>query len=356
MNIQLSVRPHINKFMDVYNIIYQTCKEYYDKKINDNQLKLKLQHMELYDLFTPDILNQVRTCLIAYTEAILILYLENRRPKYIQLLSRGTFNVVVKISLKLHIQHQPLEYALRLSQDDFCKINLVYIKDQNWYDNLLYYNDISLIKYLTKYPNVYDSCYYQHILDSNSYYTHWSISNIYQQISDVLKYRNKYILKVCELIIFFEKNELLYYDWKLTNFLCDNNDNLVLVDTDFENLYSLMAVCSTHRLTPDPAINLNRMDLKYKFKHSIILMYISAYLSIVAIQNSDNLADYYSTFKCINRFNININNQQTINSTINLISKGLFTEMPLKLSELNKLLKIIKNEFEQINKSYLTIK
>ena len=362
MNFTLSIKPNKinnnaenNEFEKLYKLIYSICDNYYKNKLSDNQIKQSFEKLpNLYNLFNSIILKEIKSCYITYIEAILILYLENRKPKYVKLLSSGTFNVVFEMSLCFN-NNESKNYALRLSKNAICKMNLIEISKQNWYDNMLYYNDISLIKYLNRYPNICDSCYYPHILNSNSntiYYTHWSVSNIYQQITDIKKYKIKYIQKVCELITYFNKNDLLYFDWKITNFLLDNNDNLILVDNDFENLYSLMAVCSTHRLTPDPATDLNKIDIKYKHIRSMILMYISAYLSILSIIKSKSLNEYYMSFKHIDKIGINIDSQKTINSTILMISNNRYQSLPSSINDLKILLNILKDKFEEFELKY----
>jgi hypothetical protein len=347
MDFILAIQPNIKDFEKIYEMIYSTCCKYYNNKIDLVRFKRLFDNIEnLYSLFNPAILEEIKNCYIAYIESMLILYLENKHPKYVKRLSSGTFNSVYQISVKINEKY--INCALRLSKNEICNINFEKIKKQNWYDNLLYYNDISLKKYLKFYPNILDSSLYYHYVNSKSkskiYYTHWSISEIYSPLYNIDKYRNKYIHTVKKLLKIFETNGLLYFDWKINNFMVNNKDELILVDTDFENIYSLMAVCSTHRLTPDPSDNLNKMESILKMAQSNLLMYISAYLSLIAITKSKNLSEYYSSFKFINKFDKMINNESTINSVISLVTENEYNKLPIVKSDIRKILNMIKNK------------
>ena len=356
MNFILAIRPNIQKFNDLYNMIYEICDNYYNNKLTALNIKSSFKSIQdLYQLFTPAILDEIKSCHITYIEAILLLYLENKQPKYIKRLSCSTFNSVFEFSLKINYKYN--HYALRLSKNDICKINFNKIENQEWYDNLLYYNDISLKTYLKFYPNIIDSCYYYHCIDFNNkyyenknkiYYTHWSVSKIYTSIYDINKYRSKYIQIVKQLLKIFEKNELLYFDWKINNFMVDNKDNLILVDTDFENIYSLTAVCSTHRLTPDPSEKLNKLQLSIKILQSMLLMYISAYLSIISINKSKTISEYYMSFKFINKIDKMINNESTINSVISIVSNGKYNSIPDN-KNIKEVINMIKNKINVIS-------
>ena len=358
MDFILAVRPNIENFENLYKIIYSICIKYYNKEIKVIQFEQLFDNLkELYSLFNPKILEEIKNCYITYIESILILHLSNKQPKYIKRLSCGTFNSVYQISIKMNEKRK--NYALRLSKNEICKINFEKLEKQNWYDNLLYYNDISLMKYLKFYPNILDSSEYYHYINSSNnsltkiktesnnlkiYYTHWSISNIYSPLYNINKYRNKYIQIIKQLLKIFEDNGLLYFDWKVNNFMINDKDELILVDTDFENIYSLMAVCSTHRLTPDPSTNLNKMESILKMLQSNLLMYISAYLSLISIIKSKDLSEYYTSFKFINKFDKMINNESTINSVIILVSNNEYNKLPNKKKDINKILNMIKNK------------
>ena len=362
MNIILAIQPNLQEFNNLYQVIYEICNNYYDGKITALDIKSVFENISgfsdsgikhLYHLFTSAILEEIKSSYITYIESILILYLEHKRPKYIKRLSCGTFNTVFEISLKEY--HIRTHYALRISKNEICKINFEKIEKQEWYDNLLYYNDLSLAKYLKFYPNVIDSSKYPHHVDSSKlskdtkiYYTHWSVSEIYVSCYNIEKYKNKYIQVVAHLLKIFETNELLYFDWKINNFMIDKNDNLILVDTDFENVYSLMAVCSTHRLTPDPASTLNKLDSEHKLNQATLLMYISAYLSMIAIKQSKTLTDYYMSFKFINRLDNMINDEHTINSIIIKVTNGKYSNLPIQKKEINDVLNMVKCKIDEL--------
>lgn len=403
MNFVLAIQPNIKDFEKLYKLIFNVCLKYYNNEITSDQLNQVFATNPLHLLFSSNIFDEVKNCYITYIESMLILYLENKHPKYVQRLSCGTFNSVYRISVKINGIRS--EYALRLSKNEICKINFKRIEKQNWYDNLLYYNDISLMTYLKFYPNIHDSSKYPHHIDTSNYkdlnidckskkhidyeapkfeapkfeapksalppinisretletsptsddkstlkiyYTHWSISKIYAPLYNINKYRNKYIQIVKQLLAIFEKNELLYFDWKLNNFMIDENDELVLVDTDFENIYSLTAVCSTHRLTPDPSTSLNKMESSLKMSKSILLMYISAYLSIISISKAKNINEYYMSFKFINKLDKMINNESTINSVISLVSDGKYSTLPNNKRDIKSILKMIKDKLNLI--------
>jgi len=320
-----------------------TTPHFISNSFRIENLKKYSHHLQsLIKLFTFDILNEIKSCLITYIESILILYLEHKQPIYVKRLSSGTFNTIFQISLILpSIAPSRHDYALRISKDEICNINF---KKIDWYDNLLYYNDVSLTKYLKFYPNLIDSSHYPHYVDQSSKqkYTHWSVSWIYSAIYDIPKYKHKYVEIVKHLLSIFEANNLLYFDWKMNNFMV-HNDDLVLVDTDFENIYSMTAVCSTHRLTPDPSPRLNTLKTSDKINQATLLMYISAYLSMISVCLSTSLKDYYMSFKFINKLNPAIDNDSTIASTIKLVTNGEYDYLPIKSNEIKDILRMLKN-------------
>ena len=376
-SIYTSIIPENNVlFQRLFNEVITLVQNYYTHKISFikfHDLFKKLSCSNLLEFFSQELLNTIEEFKISYIEAILILYLENKKPKFVSIINRGTFNLILKIKLN----SSNILYALRVSGNCISKINLT--KKSDYYDNILFYTNLQLKKYLLKYGYIIDSSFYNHIINENEkegeiYFTHWSVSKVYTQFTEknnISYYKYKYIHKVQELLKYFDKNEIYYYDWKIYNFGIDDsletsgNNNLVLLDIDFESPLTIMNICSTHRLTPDPLEELKLSQLLnspssvYKNKIIIakILMYISAYLSMISFYNSSKLTDYNITFKRPSEKYKFINDNDTINCVIKHLTNNLYLEIPSKLTLLKDLYVKIKNEILNLhNKLTISLK
>jgi len=396
MNVQTSIVSKINNnlFKILFSKIIIEINKYYDNLITSEEIKhslIKLNLNELVPFFTPELLIYIKDYEIAYVEAILILYVENKKPKFISCINKGTFNLVVKVEISTTNLNKE-QYALRISSNMTSKINLT--PNLDYYDNILYYTNTQTKKYLIKYPNILDSSYYTHQIENNNvdtistknenkiknkdknddkneskniYFTHWSLSKIYTCFESKAKlldnYKLKYIYKVQELLKYFDKNEIYYYDWKLYNFGIDNfsetsgNENLVLLDIDFESPFTIMNICSTHRLTPDPSTEIKQLNLSNniiscdKILIAKILMYISAYLSMIAFYSAKTLLDYNKTFKRISSKYKFINDNHTVECVIKHLTNNLYSKIPNTIVELRHLYSLIKREVLNVKPS-----
>ena len=329
-----------NHDIKLYN---ELMKKFYNLIKEYKELFIKNNIEQYYDLFKCSILYKLQLCFIAYIESMIILKMENKNPKFIKVLNKGTYNYVLLISLN------NVNCVLRLSTNSISKTSLADEKD--FYKNMLYFNNSQLKKFLIKYPNIQDSSNYKHTVKNNCYFTHWSISKLYKTFNNIKsldKYKYKYIITIKQLLQYFDKSDIYYYDWKLHNFGIDENDNLVLLDIDFESCFTNMNICSTHRLTPDPSeLKIFKYNLKYSdYKKYLakILMYVSAYLSMISIYASTSLNDYNITFTHVS-FNYKfINDNDTVNCMIRYLSDNKFITIPNKLKQLKELYKIVKNK------------
>jgi len=348
LSIELS-----DNFKYYFNSIYLIYLKYLDNvNIDIPKLILELKFDDyLNNLFNHNIFKHIKQCSIAYIESMIVLFLENKRITIEKVLNKGSFNVVFEI--KMTYLNKTDKYALRLSNNEASLINCKNILEHDYYDNMLYYNDIMLKKYLKYYPNVIDSSNYIHKISNNTkYYTHWSISKIYKPILNINDYKMKYIHMVNHLLKIFIKNSIMYYDWKLNNFMIDDNDNLILVDIDFENPYDKMSICSTHLLTPEPTYNQKILSENYstdKYILSCIYMYMSAYLSIISVYCVDNITDYYRTFRQIHKFYNNIDSKNTISSLIKIVSNNKYSNIPDKLSDKKQIIKMFQNSINKLD-------
>lgn len=311
------------------------------------------------DALSPLIKSTLKPYLKAYTDAITKLTQEGCKPRFIEVIHKGSMNAVVKISLTYPSiasgEHMlPAEYALKVERD---------VRD----DAITPINSVR--KYLVKHKVIRDSTqdtrgheryelntsestsYISHlnILSNLSYNTfehkHWSINPIFQTVhAPVWSYSQQYNKAVVELLLEFDKKELYYFDWKLINFVIDDG-KLFFIDYDFESIYAPMSVYSTHRLTPEPAmmpvLNQTR-NTPVKRLVAKLLMYISAYLSIICVRASYSLTDYYQSFTNIHRCQEQIDNDNTINGALKLMTHGEFSSIPSLVKSLTRALSRVK--------------
>lgn len=303
------------------------------------------------DALSPLIKSTLKPYLKAYTDAIAKLSQEGCKPRFIEVIHKGSMNAVVKISLTYPSitsgEHMlPAEYALKVEHD---------VRD----DAMIPINSVR--KYLVKHKvirdsaqdnqNMYDneSTSHLNILSNLSHDTsehrHWNINPIYQTVhAPVWSYHQQYVKTVVELLLEFDKKELYYFDWKLINFVVDDG-KLLFIDYDFESIYAPMSVYSTHRLTPDPAmmpVLEQARNTPVKRLVAKLLMYISAYLSIICVRASYSLTDYYQSFTNVHKCQKQIDNDNTINGALKLMTYGEFLSIPSLVKSLTRALSRVK--------------
>lgn len=307
--------------------------------------------------------NELKSASFAYCEAMSLFNLFKLNPKFIKVLGSGAFNVVIEISLEIPdninelnqkyfnvnniIQsknHIIKHYALRLSKNENSIIKNSSSIDLNYYDNYNLYTNMCLQTYYsnTSSKSIFDSCFLEKVItdvynpknkysyNPNYYYicTHYALTPIYKNIdnNNYNKFRLKYLKAVSNMIKSFNiKTGLRYFDWKISNFMINDKNELVFVDTDLLNVTTINnELCSSHRLTPDPTINNNKFKVgctKAKEYKSLLYMYISYYLSIICVCKCKTLDEYYNSLVNVNVYNDEIDKDKTISSVISSVSK-----------------------------------
>lgn len=343
----------------------QTCTRITDLKDFNKIVNNKLQTFSTND-------NTLASVSFAYIEALTLFELLNLKPKFIKILGEGAFNVVIEISLEipkdvrylsnLYFNISKLKdikdsrFALRLSKNENSTIMNASSNAFTYYSNYNMFNSICLNIYYSSKPKnyIFDSYNLVHYVDSHeddtlNIFTHYSLLPIYKEIDDknYKLYRYAYIKTLQKEIEYFnDKNELRYFDWKISNFMIDTtNDTLVLTDTDLLNVITINnELCSSHRLYPDPTIGNKVFNVGYsneKNLRSMLYMYISYYLSIDAVCKCTTLDKYYKSFQHITSFDDRINKDKTIASVIRITSN---TDEPCANSKnKHKILTIIDN-------------